>query len=62
MEQHQHPCIKTKKVIDIREGSKTLNEVKPAGNIINNPEGFLEKRPVQKEILLSEKLKDHVYE
>ena len=50
-----------KKVID-REKSKTLSEVKPIENLNKNLQSFLEISPVQKEVLLSHKLQDHVYE
>ena len=50
-----------KKVIDRGKRSKTLSEVKPVENIIKNPQSFLEISPVQKEVLLSQKLKDHAY-
>ena len=41
-----------KKVIDRGKGSKTLSEVKPVENISKNLQSFLEKSPVQKEVLL----------
>ena len=50
-----------KKVID-REKSKTLSEVKPIENLNKNLQSFLEISPVQKEVLFSHKLQDHVYE
>ena len=41
--------------------SKTLSEVKPVKNINKNLQSFLEISPVEKEVLPSHKLKDHVY-
>ena len=52
----------TKKVIDRGKRSKTLSEVKPVENISKNLQSFLEISPVQKEDLLSHKLRDHAYE
>ena len=51
-----------KKVIDREKKSKTLNEEKPVENISKNLHSFLEISPVQKEVLLSYKLRDHAYE
>ena len=51
-----------KKVIDRGKRSKTLNEAKPVENIGKNLQSFLEISPVQKEVLSSHKLQDHVYE
>ena len=48
-----------KTVID-RGKSKTLCEVKPVKNISKNLQSFLEVSHVQKEVLLSHKLHDHV--
>ena len=45
-----------------RKTSKTLSEVKPVENISKNLQSFLEISPVQKEVLLSHKLRDHAYE
>ena len=45
-----------------RKKKKTLSEVKPVENINKNLQSFLEISPVQKEVLLSHKLKDHAYE
>ena len=45
-----------------RETSKALSEVKPVENISKNLQSFLEISPVQKEVLLSHKLRDHAYE
>ena len=42
--------------------SKILCEVKPVKNISKNLQNFLEIRPMQKEVLLSHNLQDHVYE
>ena len=52
----------TKKVINREKRSKTLSEVKPVENISKNLQSFLEISPVQKEVLLSHKLRDHAYE
>ena len=41
---------------------KKLSEVKQVKNISKNLQSFLELRPVQKEVLPSHKLRDHVYE
>ena len=55
--------IKSKlKVIDRGKRSTTLSEVKPIENINKNLQSFLEKSPVQKEVLFSNKLQDHAYE
>ena len=51
-----------KKVIDRGKRSKTLSEVNPVENISKNLQVFLEISPVQKEVLLSNKLRDHAYE
>ena len=51
-----------KKVIDRGKRSKTLSEVNPFKNISKNPQSFLEISPVQKKVLLSHKLQDHLYE
>ena len=51
-----------KKVIGRGKRSKTMNEVKPAENINNNLQSFLEISPVQKEFLPSHKLQDTAYE
>ena len=56
---NQKPCIKTKKVINRGKKSKRLSNVKPAENIIKNPQSFLEISPVQKEVLSSRNLRDH---
>ena len=42
--------------------SKTLSEVKPVEKINKNLQSFLEVSPVQKEVVLSQKLRDHAYE
>ena len=49
-------------MIDREKRSETLSEVKPVKNIKKNLESFLEISPVQKEVLLSHKLRDHAYE
>ena len=49
-------------MIDRGKRSKTLNEIKPVENISKNLQSFLEISPVQKEVLLSHKLRDHAYE
>ena len=59
--------IESKTVDNGKEGdrgkrSKTLSEVKPVKNISKNLQSFLEISPVQKEVLLSHKLRDHAYE
>ena len=51
-----------KKVIDRGKRGKRLSEVKPVKNISKNLQSFLEISPVQKEVLLSHKLQDYVYE
>ena len=51
-----------KKVINRGKRSKTLNEGKLIGNIIKNPQSFLQLSPMQKEALVSHKLQDHAYE
>ena len=56
------PCIKTKKVINRGKRSKTLSEAKPVENISKNLQSFLKISPMQKEVLLSHKLRDHAYE
>ena len=50
------------KVIDRGKRSKILNEVKPVKNINKNQQSFLEISIMQKEVLPSHKLQDHVYE
>ena len=49
-------------MIDRRKRSKTLSEVKPVENVSKNLQSFPEISPVQKEVLLSHKLRDHAYE
>ena len=51
-----------KKVINKGKRSKILSEVKLVENISKNLKSFLEISPVQKEVLVSHKLQDHVYE
>ena len=41
---------------------KTVSEVKPVENISKNPQSFLVISLVQKKVLPSHKLQDHVYE
>ena len=41
---------------------KTLNDVKPVGNINKNLQSFLEISPMQQKVLPSHKLQDHAYE
>ena len=53
---------KNVQVIGRGKRSKTLGEVKPVENINKNLQSFLEISPVQKEVLLSHKLRDHAYE
>ena len=53
---------KDEKVIDRGKRSKTLSEVKTVENISKNLQSFLEIRPVQKNVLLSHKLRAHPYE
>ena len=49
-------------MIDRGKRSKRLCEVKPIENINKNLQSFLEISPMQKEVLLSHKLRDHAYE
>ena len=51
-----------KKVINRGKRSKTLSEVKPVENIRKNPQSFPEICPMQKEVFLSHKLQDYVYD
>ena len=51
-----------KKVIDRGKRSKTLSEGKQVENINKNLQSFLEISPVQKEVLLSLKLREIAYE
>ena len=55
-------CTRLKKVINRGKRSKTLSEVKTVENISKNLQSFLEIRPVQKNVLLSHKLRAHPYE
>ena len=48
--------------MDRGKRSKTLSEVKQVENINKNLQSFLEISPVQKEVFLSHKLRDHAYE
>ena len=56
------PCIKMKKVFDRRKTSKILHEVKSVESISKNPQRFLEKNPMHKEVLASHKQQDDGYE
>ena len=49
-------------MIDREKRTKTLSEEKPAKNVSNNPQSFLEMNPVQNEDLLLHKLQDHAYQ
>ena len=51
-----------KKVIDRGNRSKALSEVKSVKNISKNMQSFLQISPMQKEVLPSHKLQDHVYD
>ena len=51
-----------KKGDDAGKRSKTLSEGKPFENISKNLQSFLEISPMQKEVLLLHKLRDHAYE
>ena len=51
-----------KKVINRRKRRKTLSEVKLVDNISKNLQVFLEISPMQKEVLLLQKLQDQAYE
>ena len=62
MKWNQKLCTKLKNVIDRGKRSKALSEVKPVENINKNLQSFLEVRPVQKEVPLLYKLRDHAYE
>ena len=61
MKQNQKPCTKLKEVIDRGKRSKTLSEIKPLENMNKNLQSFLELSPVETELLLSHKLRDHAY-
>ena len=50
------------KVINGLKTSKTMSETKPVKDTNKNPQGFLEVSLVQKEVLPSHKLQNHVYE
>ena len=47
-----------KKIIDRGKRRKTLSEIKPVENIIENPHNILEINPVHKEVLSSHELQD----
>ena len=49
-------------MIDTGKRSKTLSEVKLVESISKNLQSFLEIRLMQREVLLSHKLRDHAYE
>ena len=49
-------------VINRGKRSKTLSEVKPVENISKTLQSFLEISLMQKEVLSSHKLQEHVYE
>ena len=51
-----------KKAINSGKRSKILSEVKLVENIFKNPQSFLKISVVQKEVFLSQKLQDHVFE
>ena len=51
-----------KKVFDRRKTSKILHEVKSVESISKNPQRFLEKNPMHKEVLASHKQQDDGYE
>ena len=50
------------KVINRGKRNKTLSEVKLVKNISKNLQSFLVVNPIQKEVLLSHKLRDYAYE
>ena len=54
--------IESKAIKRIEKRRKILSEVKPVKNISKNLQSFLEISSVQKEVLLSNKLRDHAYE
>ena len=49
-------------MIDKGKRSRTMSEVKPVENISKNLQSFLDKSPMQREVLISHKLRDHVDE
>ena len=49
-------------MIDTGKRSKTLSEVKLVESISKNLQSFLEISLMQREVLLSHKLRDHAYE
>ena len=61
LDETESKTIMMKKVIDRGKRSKTLSEVKLFENISWNLQIFLEIHPLQKEVLLSHKLRDHAY-
>ena len=62
MKQNQKLHIKTKKGINREKRSKALSAVKPVQNISKNLQSALDVSSIQKEVFLSYKLQDHVYE
>ena len=50
---------KEKKVVHRGKRNKTLSEVKPVENISKKLQSFLDISPMQKEVLPSQKLRDH---
>ena len=62
MKQNQKLSTKLKKVMDRGKRSMTLSEVKQVESINKNLKSFLEISPVQKEVLLSHKLRNRAYE
>ena len=52
---------KDKNVVNRRERSITLSEVKSVKNISKNLQCFVEISPEQREVLFSYKLQDHAY-
>ena len=49
-------------MIDKGKRSRTMSEVKPVENISKNLQSFLDKSPMQREVLISHKLRDHADE
>ena len=52
---------KDKNVVNRRERSITLSEVKSVKNISKNLQSLVEISPEQREVLFSDKLQDHAY-
>ena len=61
MKLDQKLCVNMKKEINRGKESKTLNEVKPMGNVNKNQQSFLVVSPKQEEVLSLHKLKGHAY-